>query len=452
MNTIDPFLSPNALHIPDGFLNITISIIFWVLTIIFVGIAVRKTRGQFGERQIPLMGVMAAFIFAAQMINFPVAGGTSGHLLGGALAAIVLGPWAGMLVMTTVVGVQALVFQDGGLLVMGANIFNMGLVTALIGYGIYRGAQEHSRSVKLAAAGVAAWLSVVAGALLTAIQLWLSGISTIQVVFPAMLGVHVLIGVGEALITVANSHGWYGPTQTYQLYAGEIPAPTPTPTHTPQPTAMPRPTRTPAPTATPARPIVSFSADTDRVERPGECVTLRWSVERATEVFLVYPNGSREGVIGHDERRACPLETSVYTLAVHAPGGDETVEVQVRVPLPTQTPTPKPPQTQASKENPSGKGSTVHAVVFVDENRSQAYDPREGVLGAGVTLLSQADPGQVWTGTSDALGQVHFPQVPSGSYTLLIPHLGYAELLALRGDDLTLDVLVTAIRLPSRIP
>ena len=203
MKTIDPFLSPNALHIPDGFLNITISIIFWVLTIIFVGIAVRKTRGQFGERQIPLMGVMAAFIFAAQMINFPVAGGTSGHLLGGALAAIVLGPWAGMLVMTTVVGVQALVFQDGGLLVMGANIFNMGLVTALIGYGIYRGAQEHSRSVKLAAAGIAAWLSVVAGALLTAIQLWLSGISTIRVVFPAMLGVHVLIGVGEALITVA---------------------------------------------------------------------------------------------------------------------------------------------------------------------------------------------------------------------------------------------------------
>ena len=203
MNPIFPFLSPNALHILDGFLNITISIIFWVLTIIFVGIAVRKTQGQFGERQVPLMGVMAAFIFAAQMINFPVAGGTSGHLLGGALAAIVLGPWAGMLVMTTVVGVQALVFQDGGLLVMGANIFNMGLVTTLIGYGLYRGVQARSRGTRLAAAGIAAWLSVVAGALLTAIQLWLSGISTIRVVFPAMLGVHVLIGVGEALITIA---------------------------------------------------------------------------------------------------------------------------------------------------------------------------------------------------------------------------------------------------------
>jgi len=203
MNTLFPILNPNALHIPDGFLNVPISIIFWVLTIIFVGIAVRKTQGQFGERQVPLMGVMAAFIFAAQMINFPVAGGTSGHLLGGALAAIVLGPWAGILVMTTVVGVQALVFQDGGLLVMGANIFNMGLVTTLIGYGIYRGVQGRSYGTKLAVAGVASWLSVVAGALLTAIQLWLSGISTIRLVFPAMLGVHILIGVGEALITVA---------------------------------------------------------------------------------------------------------------------------------------------------------------------------------------------------------------------------------------------------------
>jgi len=198
-----PLLRPDALHIPDGFLNLTVAIIFWILTVIFIGVAVRKTRGQFGERQIPLMGVMAAFIFAAQMINFPVAGGTSGHLLGGALAAIVLGPWAGMLVMTTVVGVQALIFQDGGLVVMGANIFNMGLLTALIGYGLYRGVQGRSRKARLTIAGVAAWLSVVAGALLTAFQLWLSGTSALRVVFPAMLGVHVIIGVGEALITVA---------------------------------------------------------------------------------------------------------------------------------------------------------------------------------------------------------------------------------------------------------
>ncbi len=194
---------PIPLHIPDGFLNIGVSLVFWALAILLVGFAVRRTQGELAERQIPLMGIMAAFIFAAQMINFPIAGGTSGHMLGGALAAIVLGPWAGMLVMTAVVGVQALVFQDGGLLVMGANIFNMGLLTAIIGYGIYRLAAGRSRNVRLGAAAVAAWLSVTAGAFATALQLWLSGISALGIVMPAMLGVHALIGIGEALITVA---------------------------------------------------------------------------------------------------------------------------------------------------------------------------------------------------------------------------------------------------------
>ncbi len=194
---------PIALHIPDGFLSLPVAISFWIITVIFVNIAIRKTRGQFGERQIPLMGIMAAFIFAAQMINFPVAGGTSGHLLGGALAAIVLGPWAGMLVMVTVVSVQALIFQDGGLVVMGANIFNMGILTTLVGYGLFRGAANRSQKTQLTIAGLAAWISVVAGALLTAFQLWLSGTSPLRIVFPAMLSVHVLIGLGEAFITVA---------------------------------------------------------------------------------------------------------------------------------------------------------------------------------------------------------------------------------------------------------
>ena len=107
--------SPTRLHIPDGFLSLVVSIIFWVITLLVLSVAVRRTE-KLDEKQVPLMGVMAAFIFAAQMINFPVAGGTSGHLLGGALAAIMLGPWAGMLVMTAVVAVQGLLFQDGGLL------------------------------------------------------------------------------------------------------------------------------------------------------------------------------------------------------------------------------------------------------------------------------------------------------------------------------------------------
>ncbi|WKZ41481.1 MAG: energy-coupling factor ABC transporter permease [Anaerolineales bacterium] len=193
---------PVLLHIPDGFLNVVVSVIFWIATIVTLGFAISKTNKSLGEKQIPLMGIMAAFIFAAQMINFPVAGGTSGHLLGGALAAIVLGPWAGMLVMTAVIAVQALLFQDGGLLVMGANIFNMGLVTAAIGYGLYRSVMGQSKTVKLGAVAFAAWLSVMAGALLTALQLWLSGTSQLQIVIPAMMGVHALIGVGEALITV----------------------------------------------------------------------------------------------------------------------------------------------------------------------------------------------------------------------------------------------------------
>ena len=195
--------APAPLHIPDGFLSIMVSVICWLITIVTLYFAISKTNQSLGEKQIPLMGVMAAFIFAAQMINFPVAGGTSGHLLGGALAAIVLGPWAGMLVMTAVIAVQALLFQDGGLVVMGANILNMGLITAAIGYGLYRSVTGQSKTVKLSVAGVAAWLSVMAGALFTALQLWLSGTSQLGIVIPAMLGVHALIGLGEALITVS---------------------------------------------------------------------------------------------------------------------------------------------------------------------------------------------------------------------------------------------------------
>jgi cobalt/nickel transport system permease protein len=195
--------SPAPLHIPDGFLSLVISLVFWAITASTVGTAISKTNKSLGEKQVPLMGVMAAFIFAAQMLNFPVAGGTSGHFLGGALAAIVLGPWAAILVMTAVIGVQGLLFQDGGLLVMGANIFNMGILTAIIGFGLYRSVSGRSRGTRLAVAGFAAWLAVVASALMTSLQLWLSGTSQLQIVVPAMLGVHLLIGIGEAIVTVA---------------------------------------------------------------------------------------------------------------------------------------------------------------------------------------------------------------------------------------------------------
>jgi cobalt/nickel transport system permease protein len=203
MIAISQWFKPIIMHVPDGLLSLPVAILCWLISAVLVFVAVRRTKGEVGERQIPLMGVMAAFIFAAQMINFPVAGGTSGHLLGGALAAITLGPWAGMLVMTSVIMVQALLFQDGGLIVMGANILNMGLLTVLIGYGLYRASAGRSLGVRLSVAGIAAWLSVMAGALATALQLWLSGTARLDIVVPAMLAVHALIGIGETLITVA---------------------------------------------------------------------------------------------------------------------------------------------------------------------------------------------------------------------------------------------------------
>ena len=177
-------LKPPALHIPDGFLSTPVAIVGWVLAILIIGFALRQTRDQLGERQIPLLGIMAAFIFAAQAINFPVAGGTSGHLLGGALAAIVLGPWAAVLVMTAVIGLQGLLFQDGGLLAMGWNIMNMGVLTAFTGYLVYnlikRVAGQSSTGLIIAGI-VGAWLSVEVGAIATALQLAVSGTSPLNI-------------------------------------------------------------------------------------------------------------------------------------------------------------------------------------------------------------------------------------------------------------------------------
>ena len=193
-----------GLHIPDGFLLVPVALVWWVLTIACLAVAVRQV-GSLGEQQIPLMGVMAAFIFAAQMLNFPVLGGTSGHLLGGALAALLLGPWAGMLVMACVVALQALLFQDGGLLALGANIFNMGIATTAVGFllGMPLLRAFGGKTWGLVVVGfLTAWLSVMTAAVLTSLQLVLSGVPA-AIVFPPMLFVHTFIGIGEGLITVA---------------------------------------------------------------------------------------------------------------------------------------------------------------------------------------------------------------------------------------------------------
>lgn len=201
-----PLRDVSSLHIPDGFLNAPVSLAGYVVTGVVIALAVKKTSETMGEKAAPLMGVLAAFIFAAQMINFPVAGGTSGHLLGGTLAAVLVGPWAAILVMTAVVAVQALIFQDGGLAALGTNVFNMGILTSLLGYTIYSiwvGLTGDRPALRLAGVFAAAWITVMTAAALTSFELAASGTSTLDVALPAMLGVHAVIGIGEGLITAA---------------------------------------------------------------------------------------------------------------------------------------------------------------------------------------------------------------------------------------------------------
>jgi len=195
-----------AMHIPDGFVSGPVAGVGFALSGIAIAAAVWMTNRKLGERTVPLMGVMAAFIFAAQMMNFPVAGGTSGHLVGAALTAILLGPWAAMMVMTSVVGVQALVFQDGGLAALGDNLLNMAVVACLVGYAVYMAFGRFSHlapRVRYAAAFAAAWVSVESAAILCSLELALSDTSPLNVGLPAMVGVHAAIGVVEGLITMA---------------------------------------------------------------------------------------------------------------------------------------------------------------------------------------------------------------------------------------------------------
>jgi cobalt/nickel transport system permease protein len=193
------------MHIPDGFLSVPVSLIMWVASLLAIGAAIRLSGRELGERQVPLMGVLAAAIFAGQMLNFSVAGGTSGHLMGAAIATILLGPWAAVLVLTTVVGVQALIFQDGGLLAMGSNIFNMGVIGVAVSYFVYQSVRKIAggRSWGIFAGGyLAAWFSIVIASLAVALQLAASGTSPANIAVPTMAGVHALIGIGEGLITL----------------------------------------------------------------------------------------------------------------------------------------------------------------------------------------------------------------------------------------------------------
>ncbi len=193
------------MHIPDGFVDLKTAISTGVISAGGLAAAIYKVKSYFKAKVIALMGVVSALIFALQMINFTIPGGTSGHLLGGALAAIILGPHAGAIVVAVVLIVQAFIFMDGGVVALGANIFNMAIIGVYGSYLIYWLICKISKS-KIAfftSIAVASWLSVVIASLFAALELGISGTYALGVTLKAMTGVHAVIGIGEAIITVA---------------------------------------------------------------------------------------------------------------------------------------------------------------------------------------------------------------------------------------------------------
>ncbi|MCG2791628.1 MAG: energy-coupling factor ABC transporter permease [Actinomycetia bacterium] len=193
------------MHIPDGFVDLKTAITTGVISAGGVAASIYKIKKIFKARVIVLMGMMAALIFALQMMNFTIPGGTSGHLLGGALVVITLGPYAGVLVLTVVLIVQALVFMDGGVIAIGANVFNMAICGALSAFLIYMLLKRISKSKVMfyVAIAVASWFSVVFASFFAALELGVSGTYAMGVTLKAMILVHMVIGVGEALITTA---------------------------------------------------------------------------------------------------------------------------------------------------------------------------------------------------------------------------------------------------------
>ncbi|MGA8256305.1 MAG: energy-coupling factor ABC transporter permease [Nocardioides sp.] len=194
------------MHVPDGFLDAPTSVATGVAAAAVVAVSLRKARGELDDRTAPLAGLVAAFIFATQMLNFPVASGTSGHLMGGAIAAILVGPWTGVLCTSVVFLVQCLLFADGGVTALGTNIILMGVITCAVGWSVFRGLQmvlPKKVSMVPIAAGIGAFASVPVASL-AFVGLYAVGGQvdlSLSTLAGAMVGVHLLIGIGEGLIT-----------------------------------------------------------------------------------------------------------------------------------------------------------------------------------------------------------------------------------------------------------
>ena len=194
------------MHIPDGFINAPTSLAAGAMAAGGVGVSLRRAAQTLQERQAPLAGLVAAYIFAVQMLNFPVAAGTSGHLLGGVLAAVLVGPWAGCVCVAVVLVVQSLLFADGGLTALGLNITNMAVVGVFGGWAVFRLLRRvlpATRTSVVAASGTAAGVSVVLAASAFVLEYALGGTggAPVSTVLAAMVGVHTLIGIGEGVIT-----------------------------------------------------------------------------------------------------------------------------------------------------------------------------------------------------------------------------------------------------------
>lgn len=194
------------MHMPDGFVSAPASAAIGVVAVVGIGIALKGASKELDDRTAPMAGLVAVFVFAAQMLNFPVAAGTSGHLLGGALAAILIGPYTGVLAVSIVLMVQALLFADGGLTALGLNIVNMAFVTVLVAWPTFRllaRALPRTRRSWVVASFIAAFLSVPAAAVAFTAEYAIAGAGTypVSTVLAAMVSTHVLIGLGEGLIT-----------------------------------------------------------------------------------------------------------------------------------------------------------------------------------------------------------------------------------------------------------
>jgi cobalt/nickel transport system permease protein len=217
-----------AMHIPDGFLSPGVTIATLVLALVAVAVALRCVRKNEGDRVVPLLGVMAAAIFAAQMVNVPLIGGqASGHLLGGVLAAVVLGPAGGVVAITAVLVVQCFLFGDGGVVALGANVVNMAVIGSAGGYGLYRMLHRAIGGPRGAviAAVVASWLIIPIAALAFAVEMSLGGHVEFRSIATLMLFYHVIIGLGESLVT-GLVVAWLvevRPDLIYDLSAGQQP-------------------------------------------------------------------------------------------------------------------------------------------------------------------------------------------------------------------------------------